>query len=399
MGHRCAYYSSIVLHGDELVHEVTAVYKKKKETVYEEHEDGNYYCRYIYCYPGCGYLVTFPGETLSFYYGYAKQDYQDLTSCQKLGISTIWVNQKEELKYIADVRPDLKYLTKKYKGSNPSEFIELVIKYKKNSSIESLVEMGLEKIALDKRLEKISVEKKKQVVNFIKNNKLDEWSSLTKILFCLKHNLKYQEAEKYSMYHYDFKLANYLEKQDETLYYYQDYKRLCKELDKNMKDDYWAYPSNLRERHNLLVEQVRNKREYELLLKKQQENERQRNISLNIEKIAKLNDYNNKSIDGFSIYIPSTVKDIQHQADVLNQCLISCNYPKKMANQKSILVFIKKEDNPIATAEIDYSKKILQFYADERDRNNCKPTKEVQSIFSQWLESAKIKKANLGAIA
>ncbi|EOZ2853499.1 PcfJ domain-containing protein [Listeria monocytogenes] len=403
MGHRCEYYSHLTLHGDEIVNEVTAVYmpknkKSKSALVYEEHEDGTNYCRYLYHSSMCGYVVVFPNEPLNYYYGYAKQEVEDLTECRRLGLTINWTTKDADLKYIAKARPELKYLINKFDGT-ATQFIDLVNKYKKNNSIESLVELGLNNIALDKRLEKLSKKKKLEIINFIKINKVGAGANLTEILFCIKYKVELKDIPKYAENHYNYKLTNYFIKNSINKYVYDDYIKMCKELNKNLKDEYWLYPSNFNERHNQVMDQLNRVREARRIAR---EKELERAL---IEKQKKILDVantlkkNNKKINGYDIYIPSTIKDISNQADVLHQCLITCDYPSKVAKKQSVLVFIKKENKPIATAEISYQKKLLQFYGDERDRNNCKPNEEVTDVFNQWLSAANIFKRETNAVA
>ena len=79
------------------------------------------------------------------------------------------------------------------------------------------------------------------------------------------------------------------------------------------------------------------------------------------------------------------MEDIIYQADFLHQCLITAKYYEKMAKKNCILVFIKKDDEPIATAELNKEDKVVQFYGNELDRSNCKPNEEIKNIFDNWL--------------
>lgn len=394
MGHRCFYYAHLTLHGDEIVNEVTAIYKpknkkSKSELVYEEHEDGTNYSRYIYFSSMSGYVVVFPNEPLNYYYGYTKQEVEDLVECKRLNLAMNWLTKEEDLKYIAQARPELKYLINKFNGT-ATQFIDLVNKYKKNKSIESLVELKLNKIALDKRLEKLSKEKKFEIINFIKNNKVESWTNLTEILFCIKHKVELKDVHKYAANHYNYKLTNYFIKNSIDKYIYDNYITMCKELNKNLKDEYWLYPSNFFERHNQVMDQLNRVREARRIAEKKKLVKQLAAQQKKILDVANKLKKNNKKINGYDIYIPATIKDISNQADALNQCLITCKYPEKIAQKKSILVFIKKENKPIATAEISYKKKLLQFYGDEKNRNDCKPNEEVTNVFNQWLNAANI---------
>lgn len=69
-----------------------------------------------------------------------------------------------------------------------------------------------------------------------------------------------------------------------------------------------------------------------------------------------------------------------------------------MINKKLILVFIKKDNQPVATAELFYNKKVGQFYGNETNRENCKPNDEVKKVFYEWLENVKIPKPKKEAL-
>ena len=97
-----------------------------------------------------------------------------------------------------------------------------------------------------------------------------------------------------------------------------------------------------------------------------------------------------QTIDGFTIYVPDDVLDIKFQAEYLHQCLISCDYISKVINQRCVLVFIRKGNKPIATAELLNGNKIGQFYANELDRSNCLPSPKVKAVMNKWLENKRV---------
>lgn len=90
-------------------------------------------------------------------------------------------------------------------------------------------------------------------------------------------------------------------------------------------------------------------------------------------------------IDGYSVYVPDSVNEIAEQASKLHQCLVQCDYIQQVIDGHCLLVFIRKNGEPVATAEILSGDRIGQFYADELDRNNCLPTEEVRKVFNRWL--------------
>lgn len=97
-----------------------------------------------------------------------------------------------------------------------------------------------------------------------------------------------------------------------------------------------------------------------------------------------LEEYN---YDGYSIFVPQDVLTIEKQAKDLHQCLVYAGYIDKVINKKCLLVFVQKDGKSIATAELYPDNKLGQFYADELDRKNCRPTQEVKKAFNKWLEN------------
>lgn len=66
--------------------------------------------------------------------------------------------------------------------------------------------------------------------------------------------------------------------------------------------------------------------------------------------------------------------------------LINQNQRDGLAKRKAWLEEIEYQ----ATAEISNDgKRIIQFYADEFDRNNCLPSEEIKAAFQKWLNLKK----------
>ena len=109
-----------------------------------------------------------------------------------------------------------------------------------------------------------------------------------------------------------------------------------------------------------------------------------------IKKIEKKYGFKDTEIDGYHIFVSASLDVWEKQADCLHQCILKAGYRDKMFNQKSVIVFIQKNGTPQATAEISNDgKKIIQFYADEFDRNNCLPSEEIKAAFQKWLNLKK----------
>lgn len=397
MGHICKYTCEAKVKYNKIIFEVTAHWKDRHEIVYIEDEKGNCKSRYIYQSYCIGYLVAFPNEKISnynYYYGYSIQEECGFEKSCKLSLYPEWKTYEKDLEEIATKIPKYKYLINKMKN-NPDckymdKFLKILKKYKENSEIENLIALGYTNLALDKRLAKITKDKKSKIINYLKNKKVPKDVTLQEIFQYLKYpNEAVLDREIFKQTKYDLKTANYICKQisngnNINVYYYYDYKRMCEYLNKNFNDDYWRYPKNLVEKHNQVLEEYNNQIEFmNTVAGKQQQLDK-----VITEKLKK----NNCEIDNYEIYLANNMQDIKNQAEKLHQCLITANYTKKIINRKSLLVFIKKKDKPVATAEIDYKKNILQFYGDEIDHCNCTPSGKVKKAFNQWLSQAKIRK-------
>lgn len=169
--------------------------------------------------------------------------------------------------------------------------------------------------------------------------------------------------------------------------YYEDYLEMAVNVGHNLNDDYWRYPSNLSKMHNkVMVEQTN-------------VNNTNRKLMYDMlhEAVKDMKKYDT-NINGYDIFIPDKLDEIKKQCDVLYQCLVRNNYINKVLMQDEILVFIWKDGVPQATAQVFYDKKVGQFYGDERGHscgNDCLPSKEIQDVFSKWLETFKPKKAKV----
>ena len=105
----------------------------------------------------------------------------------------------------------------------------------------------------------------------------------------------------------------------------------------------------------------------------------------NLSRWKKLSKKTCTSIANYKVYIPYTKEDIVEQSEYLHQCLITCHYIDEHAKNKLMLVFIKdSENNPVATASFR-NNKLDQFYANEWDRENCKPNEEMKKALNFFV--------------
>lgn len=381
MAHHCSYniHAKITKKGMTIYYE--ACYKEKRLDVIKEvfTLEGGFktYIRnltYNYC---AGYLVYFPGESYWTYSNHIAtlEKWQECNSVINVSVNYYDIHTyKEQLK---ELFPEFVYLIKKCDTGNIKclyNVIQFANKYRDRlSEVEWLVENNQYMLLTDKVF---SMPRNSQFFKFIKENKGNYNMTLKKVKFAIKNNIDYLTAEEAFKVGCDLKLVAYLNKQNEYYSFYKDYKQLAKKCGKNLDDPYWKYPKELRKTHNELMQELK-----EVEKKKQLEARQEMNKAL-----SRFKQYMS-NVDGYNIYFPNDIEDIINQAEELNQCLISCKYDEKYAKGKTLLIFMKEENEPVATCEINDKKEIQQFYADERamNREEAKPSEKMQNAMSKFL--------------
>lgn len=395
MAHICSYQSNLKyeIATDRFYYETTAYYYKKEVlmnsmVVQKVYEDGEMFERHLRLTSGGGWLVYFAGEkrTESYYYSSIVEEEEPWYRVQAK--ANVYTNWNYNIRAFENRKPEYKYLMDKIiKVSNSTydlslDFIFALIRAWKEhpQQTEYLISQKKIDLALSKRLYLLSANKQRDILKVVKSDKGQYDIPISTILQMLKHKIyNYDEWCDYQVKKRD-EIYKYLICQGETELYYQDYLRLCKQCKKNLDDKYWRFPKELRVKHNELLNQV-----------KIEENK------TNDEKlqafVKKLGGSHEMQIDGYTIYIPSSVEDIELQASKLSQCLISCGYDKRMAKGELILVFMRKGDKPIATCQINKAKEKGQFYANEKSRDHCRPTEKMKKAMDEYLTKLKLKGA------
>ncbi len=245
---------------------------------------------------------------------------------------------------------------------------------------EMLVKLGYNKLATQKSIYKLSTPKKQAIIKcLLKDHPYGSSATITDIqeyMLGVENSYLFRQCKRsYGLYQYMLKQPFV------DLYRYNDYKRMLKELNikERLKDKYWLYPKDLNEAHNRVMVELENKKNADLVKKNA-------NYNIDLHTIPKCE----ATIGGFSLYLANDIEDIINQASVLFQCLITCRYYEKVAQKKSLLIFMKQDNKPIGTCEIGYNKEIKQCYGDERNRYNCKLTNEQMAIMNSYIAKLKI---------
>lgn len=397
MAHKAMYVDRLEVIEGQVYRVVNAVYKNMSLDVYKVNLH-NYKCymrdNLVLASIG-GWLVNYPNEKVRHRYSYGTYiqelcEWQECTRIEGLEYGK-WLTEADKQILLIHF-PQHKYLINKLPMGITAlhELPQIFQTYEEHPQSETLFQLGFFKIAENKNLYKMKRDKLKQIIRWInlygKDVEYKKILTLKAIQYCIKYNIPLADYEAwkgnyaYSKLTYEEYL--YCKKKNINYFYYNDILQMAKSLGHNIEDAYWKYPNDPVEMHNRLMEQRK-------IAQKQKE---QLKISY-LEKISHKNLKNEVDLgNGYTLFIPSTYEQVEAAATTLKQCLLSCDYISKVAKGTSILVMIWHDGKPSSTAEIDYNKRILQFYGDESDRNNCKPSDIEQQYLNQWLETFKPKK-------
>lgn len=387
----CNFTDRLEIVNGELCRIVTAEAKKTYNVldVYREFESGKTECRNLY-YSMYGYRVGFPGEVNSYYKKNCctfNQKLDEYGDCNKIKAFYSFPIGEKEKGLIISKYPDFKYVLNKYSDTIENTMLALDI-WKAHKEVEYILASGYVKVALSNAFWKLSENKQKEISMFIRKNPAKKSLRLSDIQNIIKYNLSDNEFESYKTWclHYGkcgYEVYKYLVKHDKADYQglslYRDYMALLKQTLHDRKEDYWRFPKNLQKKHDELREEVARIEELKRLETLRAKQEKYLKA---VEKYLSMN----YDIDGYTVFVPDSVEEIDRQAKELHQCLVSCDYISRVIKGECVLVFVQKNGEPIATAELKKGNKIGQFYANELDRDNCLPTDEVREVMNKWLE-------------
>ena len=179
MGHKATYDIVVDNENNELVLTQYALWKDKRLDIYKYNFTKNK--RYIrwgninYCGAG-GWLVYYPNEKLSYYYGSGYKavlyDYQETTErYEGLEYGTLLTSFEKTKELVLEIHPELKYLINKiqfykYKISIFKLFDLMRMWYEHPSEVESLAYKGFYSLALNKSLYRLGKALIRQTFNF-----------------------------------------------------------------------------------------------------------------------------------------------------------------------------------------------------------------------------------------
>ena len=389
--------------------------------VYKENDAGEAWSQNLYQSMWGGSCVMFPGlprnvNSNSWYYdeSIAEEEGWYSRSLSTVGWSDNITETEKEL--IISFYPDFKYVFKKYEMTSKREVMKILRVWIEHHEAELVLAIGFEKVALNGNFWRLSEKNRKSTCLFMRQNPQFSDLSLREIREAMRANdpvdygvylqvipswhrsknprgwypcISYEDYKYMRKQQKKFK-SSYNDEEhafNELVNIYNDYIRMLFRSDHNTKDEYWRYPSDISAFHDRLVEEERIKEEARRLAEKKAEAKRMREKALAFKRIVKKFEEVNGTVDGYSIFVTSDYEEWERQAKALHQCICACGYYQGTADGNYTIVFIQKDGEPVATAQVYPSGEIGQFYANEIDRANCTPSEEVKTAFNKWLES------------
>ena len=339
-------------------------------------------------------------------YGYDGKDgryYAYMDGFKFSEIETERVSREElfDLDRILWLDSSLKYCA--YKSGHGIYAIDYIGLYRKYPICEMLMKLGIKRMWSEKALDFITKNKDFQKWLFKNADKVSEMAFQTArnafkknasgdpqdYLRSLKYRIQcgkdvrftneavYKKALKYATQE---KLSDYIKDNNIGSEAYGDYLTACDWLHLDFADTKVLFPKDFKTMHDDYTAQYA---EYNRKQKEKKHAELIEKMKEQAEKFAFLSGFKDSS---YCVIVAKSKFDLINEGEKLHHCVGRMDYDKRQAEGKSIICFIRKNDDtetPFATAEIKIGNKLTvsQCYGD-RDRT----VPEVQDFVSAWLK-------------
>lgn len=299
-----------------------------------------------------------------------------------------------EYAQIVDRHPGFRWMLDKILANRPGvqvvEVIEYIRAWVRWPECERLYNGEYYRLCLSESFAVATYRKQCEIMQYLKQHPEIRDPGFGEILTLMKSGMSQDDYYMIKRYHIGADLLKYLHaqlrkgtvfKEDyslEALYgVYKDYIEMVASNGHDKKQDYWKYPSDLREAHDKVMREAANIKA--ATLKKRQE-----------KYTAAVKKFIGKTVEdgNIRVFVPESVEEISLQASVLHQCLVTADYIGKVIDRKCLLVFLVLDGRPMATAELDRYGELVQFYADER-WVNMKPGKDAEDALNKWIRTFK----------
>ena len=279
----------------------------------------------------------------------------------------------------------------KYCGFTGGDAIHWLNEYRKDSSIEILGKLGL---SLSPKLRShIRKDGKFRRFVFEHNNEVALYG-VEATEYAFKHGVPIEKAraicyvKRYNGYLAasfipsltgtkvdKSRVIDYCDDNDISYSSYNDFLTAVKALRLDLTDTKNLFPRNFAEMHDIYTKQYKAEQD-ELIA---------RDFSEAVEKAQKY-----RFAEGtYLITIPSNIEDLVVEGSSLSHCVGRMGYGKKMAEGKSVILFVREKehpDTPFVTVELNpLSTSIIQKHG----KNNSAPSQEVNIFLDHWIEKIK----------
>ena len=307
--------------------------------------------------------------------------------------------KEEDIKPLLDMEPNFIYTFKKCGSISIADTFNLFKTWCMFPMLEILLNMGFYTLATNKNFLKLDNKRQREIVNYYlasEDKSAEEYRRFVTaegIKGAMKHRCTYNQFKEYkreTRSHFikemDYKDYRKLADKNIPLYDYMWYmSHLKSEFPERLNDEYWTTFKDVDDffsKEHKVNKQIDNRRKLEAA---EARKEKKENYLKAINKYKKWDG----TFNGLHIYIPKELADIENQAKALNQCLIDCDYIGQVIKKKCILAFIKKDNEPLATAELEIRNRKLklgQFYGNELDRDNCLPPDGCKEALDMFMD-------------
>ena len=397
---RCIFQDRLEIIGRHVVRVVNARWNGSRRTgtkevdmdVFRQYDDGREEVRNLAFSNMCGYLLydTTPEEWGSPVIKVAALCTPAYDSSNKVFTNI----SAEEREMIERRYPGFRWFMAKILDRRPGVTCCEVFEYLKAwllwPECERLYNAELYKLCTNRAFAQATYREQVRIAAYLKAHPEIKDPGLGEIRQIMKNGWSQDEYNVVKRYRIDDAMLRYLKAQLrkgtlfreeyslEALYgIYRDYIQMARECGHDMADAYWKYPSDLRKAHDKVMKESASRKAAMLL-------EKQKKYAAAVKKFVGkvLKDGN------LDVFVPGEVKDISEQATVLHQCLVSADYIGKVIDRDCLLVFIRQQGKPVATAELDRNGKVVQFYGDEsvHDYDLMKPSAESEEALNKWIK-------------
>jgi hypothetical protein len=281
----------------------------------------------------------------------------------------------------------------KYSGYSGGGAIQYLNAYRKDKSVEFFGKMGL-------NLSPVLMKKAKKDGKFrrflFENHNAIALYGVQAALYSYSHGVSVEEARRICFVKNQLdrlvsyripaikgtkldrqRVLDYVDFGDINYASYNDYLTALKELRYDLNDTKNVYPHDFKTMHDLRIA------EYASFKEKEDRKKRAKFYRDFRKKGQSLRTYELKG-EKYSLIVPQDISDLKREGTVLEHCVGTMGYDKKVVDGVSIIMFCRKNDNldePYVTVEYRLDRKALNQCYGYKD---SKPTAEVLAFVNEW---------------